>query len=319
MRFWSDEWPEKDRFPVWRELVSTRLLRSDVQQLTGDPFQALVYMRALPALRFGWGAVGASQYERTKQIVAEDNNDFVLLMNLEGAFSVAQQGNSVKLAPGDAYLMSCAEVGAYHRPTNGKLLCVRLQHDAIAPAVRNVYEAVGRLIPRNTEGLRLLAGYLRLLDENDPLTSAKAQSLVTNHVRDLLALTLGALSEREAEARPDSGLRASRLAAVKAYLDKHAHRPDLTAETVAAHFKMSERSLQRLFQGEGTTFSALLLAKRLARAYEALGSGRSEGRAIAAIALDAGFGDVSYFNRSFKRRYGSSPAEVRQSPVLRQH
>jgi AraC-like DNA-binding protein len=32
---------------------------------------------------------------------------------------------------------------------------------------------------------------------------------------------------------------------------------------------------------------------------------------VGAIAYDAGFGDLSYFNRSFKRRYGATPRDVR--------
>jgi AraC-like DNA-binding protein len=32
---------------------------------------------------------------------------------------------------------------------------------------------------------------------------------------------------------------------------------------------------------------------------------------IGAIAYEAGFGDLSHFNRSFRRRYGASPSDVR--------
>jgi AraC-like DNA-binding protein len=34
---------------------------------------------------------------------------------------------------------------------------------------------------------------------------------------------------------------------------------------------------------------------------------------IASIAYDAGFGDLSYFNRAFKRCYGATPSEVREA------
>ncbi|HEX2593251.1 MAG TPA: AraC family transcriptional regulator [Rhizomicrobium sp.] len=320
MRFWSDEWPEADRFPVWRELVTNRLLQADVQQTVGDPFHALVYMRALPTLRFGWGTVGASHYERTRKIVAADNNDFVLMMNLQGAFSVSQPGRSVKLEPGDAFLTACSETGAFSRVSPGKILFLRMPHESVATVVRNAYSNVGRLIPHNTEGLRLLAGYLRLLDEGDPLTSAKAQSIVTGHVRDLLALTLGSLGDALEASEERGGVKAARLAAIKAHIDGQSADHDLTAGSVAAFFRISERHLQRLFKEEGATFSNFVLAKRLSNAYEAIVRGRDDdARNISQIAYDCGFGDISYFNRCFRRRYGSSPARLRSAPMLRVH
>jgi AraC-like DNA-binding protein len=38
---------------------------------------------------------------------------------------------------------------------------------------------------------------------------------------------------------------------------------------------------------------------------------RRGGDKITTIALDAGFSDVSYFNRAFRRRYGETPSDVR--------
>jgi AraC-like DNA-binding protein len=34
-------------------------------------------------------------------------------------------------------------------------------------------------------------------------------------------------------------------------------------------------------------------------------------RSVASIAFEAGFGDLSYFNRTFKRFHGTPPAEIR--------
>jgi AraC-like DNA-binding protein len=38
---------------------------------------------------------------------------------------------------------------------------------------------------------------------------------------------------------------------------------------------------------------------------------RLANRSITSIAYDAGFGDLSYFNRTFKRVYGTTPSQVR--------
>jgi AraC-like DNA-binding protein len=39
-------------------------------------------------------------------------------------------------------------------------------------------------------------------------------------------------------------------------------------------------------------------------------------RSISLIAYDVGFGDLSYFNRVFRRRYGVTPSDIRQLAQL---
>jgi AraC-like DNA-binding protein len=38
-------------------------------------------------------------------------------------------------------------------------------------------------------------------------------------------------------------------------------------------------------------------------------------RSIAWIAFACGFGDLSYFNRTFKRLYGATPSDIRSAAV----
>jgi len=40
---------------------------------------------------------------------------------------------------------------------------------------------------------------------------------------------------------------------------------------------------------------------------------RFSNRPIALIAFDAGFADLSTFNRAFRRRFGMTPSEMRRS------
>ena len=74
---------------------------------------------------------------------------------------------------------------------------------------------------------------------------------------------------------------------------------------------MTPRYVQRLFEADGTTFSEFLIGQRLARAHRLLCEPESSHAAISTIAYDVGFGDLSYFNRRFRRRYGLTPREVR--------
>ena len=57
--------------------------------------------------------------------------------------------------------------------------------------------------------------------------------------------------------------------------------------------------------------SRFLLDQRLSRAHRMLSNPVLAERTISTIAYEAGFGDLSHFNRAFLRRYGATPSDVR--------
>jgi transcriptional regulator GlxA family with amidase domain len=68
-----------------------------------------------------------------------------------------------------------------------------------------------------------------------------------------------------------------------------------------------------LFDGDATTFSEFVLLARLNRAHRMLTDPQFSDRTVSSLAFETGFGDLSYFNRSFRRRYGATPSDVRSS------
>jgi AraC-like DNA-binding protein len=65
------------------------------------------------------------------------------------------------------------------------------------------------------------------------------------------------------------------------------------------------------------TYSEFVLDRRLALAYRKLRQPRFATRTISSIASDTGFGDLSYFNRTFRRRYDITPSEARRETSAR--
>jgi len=53
----------------------------------------------------------------------------------------------------------------------------------------------------------------------------------------------------------------------------------------------------------------------VSRAYRILSDPRLADRNISSVAFDVGFGDLSYFNRAFRRCYAATPTEIRQSAM----
>jgi AraC-like DNA-binding protein len=307
--------PPQRRFAAWREVVTGWLLDAEMRPASEDAFQGKACLRVLPELRFGWGALGGTVGKRTRAIVSRDNDDLFLFVNSGGTFAASQCGRQIEIPGGGAYLMSCTDVGAFSWPGGMKIMAVRTREKGVGELVRNVYDSVGHSLPPDNDGLRLLIRYLRVLHDAEPLNTAEAQALVTRHVQDLIALALGAAGDG-AEIAAQRGLRAARLKATEAHIEGHLDDPELGPDAVARHLRMSPRTLQRLFETEGTTFSGFVLGRRLARAHATLGDLRGRPARVADIALACGFGNVSYFNRAFRARYDATPSDIRNRDVL---
>ncbi len=297
------------RFDTWRQVLSQKLMQISGDPIADESFWANAWLRILPGLRTGTGAFAASRYSRTKQTVAADNDDFVLMVNLEGSFSAVQRGRELTLGEGDAYLMACAEPGTFTRQSSGILSCVRFPARAVAPRVPNLYDRVARRIPKDCEILRLLLAYMRMTD-GVAFDDEQVRSVAVSHVYDLVALALNPTRENICETE-DAGLGSGRLSAIKRYVERNLVRHGLSVNNVAARHGLSPRQVQRLFESEGRTFSQYVLHKRLERVYSALMDVRLRERNIGDIALEHGFGDFSTFTRAFRTRYGASPRDVR--------
>jgi AraC-like DNA-binding protein len=60
---------------------------------------------------------------------------------------------------------------------------------------------------------------------------------------------------------------------------------------------------------EDMTFSEFVIRQRLARAWRILVDPRFVDRSVTSVAFDCGFGDLSYFNRTFRRQFGCTPSD----------
>jgi AraC-like DNA-binding protein len=234
-----------------------------------------------------------------------DGEDTVCLMMKTGGHMALRQGRQEGVPNlGDAVLL------VYREPArlefvDATYVSVRVPFAALSMLGGNVGAAAGRRIPGDSQALSLLRSYVGTMPE--AFTDPALARLAATHVYDLIAMAIGAPGEGGALAHRPS-VRAARLEAIKADLTR-----DATigiAESAARH-AISPRYIQMLFEEAGTTFSEFVLERRLDAARAMLVSPRYTAWSIATIALEAGFGDLSHFNRRFKQRYAMTPRELR--------
>jgi acetamidase/formamidase/AraC-like DNA-binding protein len=93
--------------------------------------------------------------------------------------------------------------------------------------------------------------------------------------------------------------------------------PDLTPARVAEFEGISERYLQKLFEGSGSSFTHYLRERRLQRTSAELSNPAEAHHSISEIAFRNGFNDSAHFSRAFRHRFGLSPREFRQQELER--
>ena len=158
--------------------------------------------------------------------------------------------------------------------------------------------------------MRLVSNYVEGLAAEPALNDPDFARLFVAQIYDLAAVILGATREA-GEIAKGRGLRVARLRSIKADITGNLANATLSVEAVAVRQRVSPRYIQILFEEEGTTFSQYVLGQRLMRAHRILTDPRFVDRSITSVAFDVGFGDLSYFNRAFRRCYGGTPSEVR--------
>jgi AraC-like DNA-binding protein len=106
--------------------------------------------------------------------------------------------------------------------------------------------------------------------------------------------------------------RAARRLAILREIENRSSDPDLSAAQVASLFGVTPRYVHLLLEETGKSFTHHVLQRRLAKAAALLHDHGWGGRRIADVALEAGFADLSYFNRAFRRHFGVTPSDMRE-------
>jgi len=281
-----------------------------VDPLAGGASAIEFAVRRVPGLGLISGALHGVRHDHTRRRAADASDDYSVHFNLSGRSFVTGRKREIALDDGAAVLLNYAEARVITRPEHVRYAIARVPRTTLAPLVRDIDDAVMRPIPCGAGALSLLTSYVSALIDDPALGAPETRRLFAAQLCDLIAITIGATRDAAAIAQ-DRGLRAARLHAMKSDIEDHLASPGLTPAVVARRQQISESYLRKLFEGEGTSFTQFLLGRRLARAHDMLTDGRWANRGIASIALAVGFGDLSYFNRTFRRSYGATPSEIR--------
>jgi AraC-like DNA-binding protein len=231
-------------------------------------------------------------------------------MILDGPSVIDQNRTRHELRPGSLYITD------FSRPVQADWS----RHRELAVVIRRDYAAAvlgepldmlgGRLLP--LKGMTpLLASHLCQLASEASNMVEEERAVATQAAIDMaLSAAHSAIKGRYA---PESAglLAAARFAIARQFAD-----PDLSPEKLAVALGCSRTQLYRIFAKQGEGVSAAIWTVRLARARDMLTATTHRRLSIEEIAFRCGFLDPSNFARMFKRRYGVTPRDMRETDSI---
>ncbi|WP_250890694.1 helix-turn-helix domain-containing protein [Sphingobium nicotianae] len=297
---------------MWRDIHNAQIASFDYG-ITGDrPFEA-----HLDAISFGRITVGTmtgtvNKAERSTANIREDGGDgyCLLINNSVGGMAGTQLGRDFLIDTGAAVLVSNSEAVKLVGSNETAWTSVILTNQLLDHGFTHIGDRLGLEIRQDNEALTLLRAYHQLLVTTGSFSSPALTRHAGETLLDLVALATG-LKGKAADLGSAKGLRAARLSAILQKIEQHYREPSFSSGHVAAQLALSSRYVNDLLHETGRSFADRVLELRLQEAFRMLTSERFRAERISDIAYRAGFSDISYFNRSFRARFGCTPKAAR--------
>jgi AraC-like DNA-binding protein len=320
-RFSTEHLPPERRLAMWHEALDRSLGgRRSISPISDDPFHVEMAVYKLGGAGDAVDShaavcvmrMTATVYGSVRWIPEPDgDNDIVLHIHETGRRIVSQLGREATAEPGGGLLESNADASTHVLPAPSRFAIIGVPRTLMTALAPGLEDALVRPLPPSAGVLRLLLRYLDVFEDEQALGTPELQRAVATHIHDLCALAIGATRDA-AEIAKGRGLRAARMRAIKAEIASNLLQGGtVSAAALARAQRVSSRYIQKLFENEGTTLSKFVLGQRLARVHRMLTDPGMVDLTIGAIAYRAGFGDLSTFNREFRRQFGATPSDIR--------
>lgn len=304
----TEELTPRERADFWTERIGSYQSRMGFRYARSENFRGETVRQRTDTYQLVKYRSDEIEYTRTMRQVRQDpDEDYRLLVPTSGEIVLRQDGEEARLTPGTAALVTFAS----------PFQC--LQSDAIDAFIFTIpaREVDGRLNSRSpvASGLDLTAGLGRIVgsmltglhEERAHLTDPEFNAVSDRVVELVCMLAAG-------DDRPDApGQLGEVEAMVRRYVRDHAADPNLTGTAVARALGWSLRQIQLALQKAGTTPRELIREERLRLVRDRLLCAECEHLTITDLAYSAGFSSASALSTAFRRRYGVSPREMRQS------
>lgn len=315
-RLSTEDIPRRERMGFVHDFVGRHVGGLQFRPADRDNIRIDLEAMLLPqGLTVGRGLYSPTHGLRARHELQDGREHCLLTIHSEDHEVSVDGKEAVKIAAGDVFLVHEAVRFEFWQARPMSVDVVSLDRHVLASLAPRIAMQPSYIVPAASASLPLFAAYVEGLRRQPP-ASAKASEMASRHIYDLAALVLDGFVPGGAE-RDETSIAAARLKLVQKDIIERLADPDLGIEAVAQRQGVTPRYIQRLFESSGTTFSDFVRERRLQRALRLLESTDHALSTVTSIAYGVGFSDITVFNRAFRRRYDTTPTQVRAKFLTR--
>jgi AraC family transcriptional activator of tynA and feaB len=303
---WLTRSTQADRpFGSWADNLADAFVQLEPCKISDAPFCGAISKADLAPIHISRVTATPHSVLRQRAHIARGASNFYFLnLQLAGLSRTVQRGHQQICGPGDMAVIDTTEPFEIMNRRDFELLCFAVPRELLAgqfadrPRLALSATETGRAL------VRTLSGYADLCIHLEAVPPVPA---LGGHLLDLLSH-----ADRFVADKPSAPARTSvQLSVMLDHVDRHFTDPRFNAVALAQKFGCSLRYVHKLFAGTGRSVSEHVNDRRIMASARYLLDPDCYSMTIAEIAYAAGFGDISYFNRLFKRCNGLSPRDFR--------
>lgn len=310
----KDAGDERQQFDYWHDIVCDEFVQLDCESLPyseNSPFEAeLRGGAALSSMKFAEVIANPHKVTRSKnQIARATEDEFLISFQLSAQCIIRQNGREAVLTPGTFALYDSTQPYALSFKEQFHQLVVQMPKAVLGQHLANAeqYTAI-QMCGRAGLGFVLRNFVLSLAAELQQLEHSSED--LSENVLHMMAMAFSSSVMLE-QVGNNSLVKDSLKQRVYRFIELNLCNPDVSNQMIADSQGISLRYLNKLFSEESESVHALILEKRLSKSLALMQDPAYSGHSIEKIAYSVGFSSAAHFSRSFKKRFGYSPSQVR--------
>ncbi|MDO9413587.1 MAG: helix-turn-helix domain-containing protein [Pseudolabrys sp.] len=306
---WNTTRATANHADYWSDVVARGVIHAETRAKDAPRFTGKLASRTVGPARFVSFKTAAHSVSRTARQAGGGEALFMVSLQVKGVSHIVQGDRELRLRPSEIAIVDSARPFQITFPEEVERRLVLMPRALVEPWLVGI-ERGPVLVPDRTASLQIARlAMLHLTDTNLNWNEGDCGAAVDA----LSRLLRGALGDGSTP--NDAGLAdrkdGFRLEAIRQSIRTQLNRRDLTPGAIAAAFGLSTRTLHRIFESEGTSFSRFVMNERLSRA-RSLIENASPCVSLTQIAMDCGFSEASHFSRSYRSLFGEAPQQTRQ-------